>query len=493
MRRPCRDFGRPGGVFLGQPQARFVRPLLLAATLCLAPEPGLGQTLPDAAACSLFTSVDVLTMEEDRLLTDHDVLVCGTRIRGLGPRGSLESPEGARRIEGEGRVLMPGLTDGHVHLFAPNDLQLHLVWGSTTVRNLFGNRLSVTLRDRIEGGVQWGPRMITAGPIVDGDPPVWDRSAVVGTTDAARETVATQIEAGYDFIKVYSRLEPEPFFATIQAAKAAGVRVGGHVPRSVSLYEAVSGGMEFIEHLTGFIPALQGEDSEWLRLSSAERVALDHAEVIRLQVEGFDPARLEVVAGWMQEHGVWNIPTFVVIERLAASAEHKEGWLAHHSQMRWVPQRTRDSWDPSNDFRLQNLTPEQLAIRRRSAALHKPIVKALHDAGCELMLGTDTPNPFVFRGYSVHEELQRFVSAGLTPFEALRTATVNAARFLDLESSIGRIAPDLEADLLLLEASPLESIENTQRIVGVMTRGRWLDREELDRLLEELAKTYGNE
>ncbi len=456
------------------------------------PSPSSAQQLPADDACSVIASVAVLTMEQEELLADSDVLICGTRIRALGPSGSLVLPPGTRRIEGRGQVLMPGLTDGHIHLFAVSDLEVDLGWGVTTVRNMFGSPLSLNLRDRIHDGALWGPRMITAGPIIDGDPAVWPGSVAVSTAEAARKVVAEQVAAGYDFIKVYSRLEPEPFFAAIAAAKQAGVRVGGHVPESVPLVYAVVGGIEFIEHLTGYLKALQGPQSPWSRLSPAERAGLDGYESTRLLVEGFDPPRLLVVAGWMKERGVWNIPTFVVIERITASAEQKEKWTQEHPAMKWVSPMARAMWNPKNDFRLRDATPEQLAARHRSAELHAPIVKALFDAGCELMLGTDTPNPFVFPGYSVHEELERFVAAGLTPYQALATATVNAARFLGLETTIGRIAPGLDADLVLLEASPLEVIANTKRIAGVMTRGRWLDRTELDRRLAAVAKASGN-
>jgi imidazolonepropionase-like amidohydrolase len=193
----------------------------------------------------------------------------------------------------------------------------------------------------------------------------------------------------------------------------------------------------------------------------------------------------------MKQNGVWNIPTFVVVERIAASSEQKKEWTTTHPQMRTVSQATLSFWTPENDFRLQGLTDQQLAARRRSVDLHAPIVKALHDAGAELMLGTDTPNPFVFPGFSVHEELQRFVEAGLTPWQTLRLATVQPARFLDQVDTFGRIEVGLEADLLLLDADPLADISNTQKIFGVMTRGRWLDRSALDGKLNAVAKAYG--
>lgn len=455
----------------------------------------IAQGLPSDDECRLFTGASLLSMtgEQAAPTPNQDVLVCGIRIRAVGATGTLNVPEGTERVDVGGKVIMPGLVDGHVHLFAPLDLQLNLVWGVTTVRNLFGNPLTLNLREQTAAGRMWGPRVVTAGPIVDGDPAVWPGSAAVSSADAARAAVKEQVEAGYDFIKVYSLLDPAPFYAAIEAADAAGVPVGGHVPSSVSLRDAAAAGMDFIEHLTGFLPALQADDSTWSRMSEEERAKLGRYRAIALQVDGFDPSKLPEVAEWMIENDVWNIPTFVVIERITAPLERKQEWLASHPQMPTVSGGTRSFWDPSTDFRLQDVPAEDLAARHRSAELHLPIVKALHEAGAELMLGTDTPNPFVFPGYSVHEELQRFVDAGLTPWQALRTATVQPARFFGEEESSGRVMPGFVADLLLLDANPLDDIANTRKVAGVVTRGRWLDAAALRAMEDRVISAYGNE
>ena len=469
----------------------------LAAVACVAVVAALeAQEFPSDESCRVFVNADLLTMAGDEVeapTPGQDVLVCGTRIRAVGATGSLTIPEGAAEVDAAGKVMMPGLVDGHVHLFAPLDLQLNLVWGVTTVRNLFGNPMSLGLRESTAAGRLWGPRIVTAGPIVDGDPAVWPGSAAVATAEAARASVEQQVEAGYDFIKVYSLLDPEPFRAAIDAAKEAGLPVGGHVPSSVPLRDAVAAGMDFIEHLTGFLPALQREDSAWARMTVEERRAENRYRAIALQVDGFDSGKLSEVAGWMVEHDVWNIPTFIVIERITASLEQKQEWLASHPQMSTVSGAIRNFWNPSSDFRLQDVSAEDLAARNRSAALHLPIVKALHDAGAELMLGTDTPNPFVFPGYSVHEELQRFVDAGLSPWQALRTATVQPARFFGEEDSSGRIAAGFTADLLLLDANPLEDIANSKKVAGVVSRGRWLDAEALRAMEDRVIAASGNE
>ncbi len=469
---------------------------LLLTSVVVSPQLSLAQEFPATDDCLLIAGASILTMEGAEVeapTTAQDVLICGQQIRAIGDVGSLEVPPETTRIDGAGKVLMPGLTDGHVHLNAPLDLELNLAWGVTSVRNLFGNPLSLNLRERVRTGELWGPRMWTAGPIIDGDPALWPGSAAVATADAARSAVKDQAEAGYDFIKVYSLLRPEPFFAALEAAQEAGLKVGGHVPLSVPLADAVEAGMDFIEHLQEFLPAMQAADSELQTMSKADRRKLGFSDRARLSAEGFDPKRLPEVAQLMVKHKVWNIPTFLVLERISASAQQKSEWFETHPQMRTQGQMTENFWNPANDFRLQNVTEEQLLARQRSARLHMPIVKALHDAGAELMLGTDTPNPFVFPGYSVHEELRRFVEAGLSPWQALRTATVQPARFLGQEAVFGQVKAGLEADLLLLDADPLQDIANTERIFGVITRGRWLDRATLTAKVNAVAKAYGKE
>lgn len=495
---PAEESVAEGAGSLPAPLARTViRGLMIVGVIAMAAvAPGRAQELPADNQCRLFHGAAVLTMVGDEVeapTPGRDVLVCGTRIRAVGAAGTLEVPQGTESIDVTGKVMLPGLVDGHVHLFAPLDLQLNLVWGVTTVRNLFGNPVALHLREQTAKGRMWGPRIVTAGPIVDGNPPVWPGSSAVETEEQARAAVQDQVAAGYDFIKVYSLLEPEPFRAAIQAADEAGVPVGGHVPSSVPLRDAVAAGMDFIEHLTGFLPAVQNDDSAWAQMSADEQQALNRYHAIALQVDGFDPEKLPQVAGWMIEHGVWNIPTFVVIERVTAPLEQKNEWFASHPQMPTVSGATRSFWDPSTDFRLRDVPPEDLAARHRSSALHLPIVKALHDAGAELMLGTDTPNPFVFPGYSVHEELQRFVDAGLTPWQALRTATVQPARFFGEEDSMGRIAPGYVADLLVLDANPLDDIANSKSVAGVATRGRWLDAEALRAMEDRVIAASGNQ
>ena len=440
-----------------------------------------------AGGVTAVVDVTVLPMDAERSLTGQTVLIEGDRILAIGP--GLAVPEDARVIEGSGKFLMPGLADMHVHLWNTHQHALYLANGVTTVRNMWGAPVHRRWQARAEAGELDGPNVLSTGPLVDGSPPIWMGSIALSEPESAAGTIASQAEAGFTEVKVYSKLTPEVFRAIAVAADEHGMRVVGHVPALVSLEEAFEAGQRGIEHLTGYRLALQKTDSPLRAMSPDERAALSFVETARIAALHADEARIPEVARKTRAWGVWNTPTLLVTERLMADADAKAK-LAERDEMRFIAPSVKSFWNPANDFRLQDLSEEDRKLFDQGAGFYSRLVGALHEAGCDLLLGTDAPNPFVFPGFSIHEELERLVGAGLTPFEALRTGTANAARFMGQEAEWGRVAPGLRADLLLLEADPFAQIANTRRIAGVMLRGRWLPRAELERKLESEAAFY---
>lgn len=441
----------------------------------------------------LFEDVAVVDVVAGATREHRAVLTAGGEIVDVRAAGDSwadqEIAARAARIDGSGLFLIPGLADMHVHNWQPTEHEVYLAFGVTRVRNLFGVPLHLRFREQSAAGERPMPRYTTAGPIVDGDPPIWPNSRKVTDAATGRAAVAEQKEAGYDFVKIYNRVPREAFFALAEEARERGVPFGGHVPDAVTLEEALTSGMRFIEHLTGTIAAAQGADAEWSKLSEEERQALDRYQRTALLAGGVTEEGIARVVEASCAAGVWHVPTLLVQERIRGSAADKARW-SELDAMRWVDPMSRRMWNPSNDFRLQDVSEEQLAAARSALPVYRRIVKALHDAGCELMLGTDTPNPFVFPGFSVHEELQRFVDAGLEPAAALRLATWAPARFLGVEDREGRVAPGYVADLVLLGSDPTVDIAASRDLRGVMIRGTWLDRGALDRMLESAAERY---
>jgi hypothetical protein len=441
----------------------------LAAGGCR-PRPPDGPPAPPTVA---FVDVNVLTMRDERILPRQTVLVRGGRIIALGPVARLPVPAGARVIEGRGGTLMPGLADMHVHLASEDELPLFVAHGVTTVRNMWGTPRVLRWREAIARGELLGPRVITGGPPVDGDPPAWPGSAIARDPAGAEQIVAQQRHAGYDFIKVYSRLTPLAYAAIAAAARRHGLRFAGHVPRALGIGGVLDAGQASIEHLEGYAEGLRRDDAQGP--PPAHRfLEVDEAKVARL-------------AQRTRRAGVWNCPTLVVTSKIVPPDEERR--LAARPEARYVSRLLRAGWSLSQDRRWRGMKAADFAAHRRGEQAKGRFVRALRDAGARLLLGTDTTNPYVIPGVSALEELQLLVAAGLTPYEAIRAGTRDAAEFLG-RTDLGTIAVGAQADLLLVEGDPLADVRAMTRRAGVMVRGRWLAEPELRAALARIAARH---
>jgi imidazolonepropionase-like amidohydrolase len=400
-----------------------------------------------AADVTVFVDVNVVPMDRERVLEHRTVLVRDGRIAAVTRAGQeVALPAGARRIDGRGRYLLPGLADMHAHNWYEAEHLLFLANGVTTIRNMWGTPKQLGWRREIEAGERLGPTLHTTGPILDGRPPVWPESTVVTTVEAARAAVRRCRAEGYPSLKVYGGLRREVYGALVGEARALGLRVVGHVPRAVGLEGALEARQDSIEHLEGYLdlaPDRQGE--------LAERTAA---------------------------RGVWNCVTLVVYWSHLRWEE-----LARRPEMRYVPPELRETWTSMTRRRPDEKHRERLLrLRERSRAM----TQALHAAGARLLLGTDCATPYIVAGWSVHRELQLLVEAGLTPYEALCAGTRDAARFLG--DDFGTVEVGRRADLVLLAANPLADVANATRRVGVMVRGRWLSTAELQERLDAAVR-----
>jgi imidazolonepropionase-like amidohydrolase len=414
-----------------------------------------------------FVGANVVPLDTERVLASQTVLVRGGLIVKVGPSSEVAVPVRARVVDARGKYLLPGLADMHAHLVREEDLLLYAARGVTTVRNMWGAPVHLAWRERVARGTLVGPTIITAGPIVDGENPSHDGSLVVRDAAEAKAAIALHQAAGYDFVKVYSGLSLPAFEALMLAAKSAGLPVAGHVPRAVGLPRAVDDGQRTIEHLTAFSEALQTDDSP---------VAgkFDRASRAR-KLDFVDEAKLAPLVERIRQSGAWVCPTRVVMSD-DESPDALRQRLAR-PETKYVGAFDRAIWETELER-----SPEQIAQGARSIALGERVIKALHEGHAKLLVGTDPANPFVIPGYSVHEELAQLVRAGMSPYEALRAATAGAAELLG-DASAGTIAAGKRADLLLVEENPLADIHATERIAGVMVRGRYFGPSELASLL----------
>jgi imidazolonepropionase-like amidohydrolase len=386
-----------------------------------------------------FVGATVVPMDREGELTDQTVVVRGDRIVLVAPAKSIDT-KGATVIDVKGKWLTPGLADMHVHTWSDRDFAMYLLNGVTTVRDMFGSPQHLQWRSAIESGKLEGPTLFTAGPIVDGAPPTWPGSTVVTTPDAAREAVRAQKTAGYDFIKIYNGLSAEAYDAIAAEAKAQGIPFAGHVPNAVGIEKAITSGQRSIEHLDGYIPMRS------------------------------EPHTDAAIVAATAKSGVWNCPTLVVMDRIGridniAGLEKTPG-------LDYVSAAVREQWNPKNDFRFQTWTPEMFTALRAKNELGKKLVADLSKAGAHLVLGTDTGNPYVVPGFAVHDELALLVEAGLTPWQAMRMATVAPADLVDQAGKFGVIAPGSRADLIVVDRDPTKDIGALAKPSLVVVRGK---------------------
>lgn len=403
-----------------------------------------------------ITNVTVVPMDREALLAGRTVVVEDGLITQLGDAATTAVPPDAVVLDGTGRYLMPGLTDMHVHLVTgpggEHDLALELAAGVTTIRIMWGTTTHLAWRADIANGALVGPSLFVASPGFDGNPAHWPGSIVVESAEAARAAVRDAHDAGYDFIKVYNQLQMEPYLAILDEAGRLGMRVVGHVPRALTADFAISSGQHTIEHFTQFAPEVT-TTGDWSGPIDGSRLA---ALIERLRLEG-----------------TWNCPTLTVqVRRQSQIAGIKANPL-----YRLMSAPMREWLDDS-------LTQPAASDRSAEDGRRKQVLKALADAGLGVLVGTDTGVMYMIPGFSLHEELRNFVAAGLTPYQTLRAATLDAARALDVADR-GTVEVGRRADLLLLDADPLARIDNVNRRVGVMTAGRWYSE---SRLMEMAAE-----
>lgn len=425
-----------------------------------------------------FMHVNVVPMDKDTVLRDHSVIVRNGRIVEVGPNDRVSVPSDAQIIEGAGHYLMPGLADMHTHTEDSDEFIVLIYNGITTIRNMFGDSLHLSWKKQIENTELPAPTIYTAGPIIDGASPIHPGSDIVESPEQADFVVSRQKEAGYDFLKIYWGLTPEAFDAIMSAAKAYDMTVVGHVPWEVGLEQVLESNLKSIEHLTGYEyfladTTISGEDiSIWAKL---------------------DTSRFHRIAARTAEAEIWNCPTLILYQkRFAVGEDSLISEELARPEMKYISPDVKESFLPANNY-LSMFNPKKIAGTRASDPVRKQLVKSLHDAGAGLLLGTDYPNPFVVPGFSLMDELANFVDAGLSPFEAIRAGTSDAARFLDKSGEFGTVTAGCRADLILVEDNPLDDVSNIRRKLGVMLRGRWLDASELDAMLEDLASRFADQ
>ncbi len=446
----------------GGPDLNYRLAAVVAAVLTTS---GANVTLADSRTTTVFQNVHVLTMTDAGAIANATVTVEKDRIVSV-VEGVGDVPDGARVIDGTGKTLMPGLADMHVHYWSEREGVLYLANSVTTLRNLWGSATTLALDAGAKRGSFVGPHVYTSGPLMDGPEPIWGEGSVKLTTpEQAIGAVESQRSTGYRAVKLYEGLTPEIYEAAVKAAKDRDMQVWTHVPEGMSVEQVIDIGVDSIEHFEGVGSSANAgpEDAGYMtRWANADR------------------GRLLKIAETSAEAGVWHSPTFSVIAVRYRYAADSEAFF-ERPESAFIGSGLADWWR-SSVTRMGDFDDE----KRAATANQRLFLKMLHEAGAPLLIGTDTPNPFVLPGFAIHDELAAFVEAGIPVDDVLRIATVEAARFLREEGEWGIVAPDSRADLVLLDGDPREDLTILRRPAAVMVNGHWYDANTLSDTLDDL-------
>lgn len=447
---------------------------LLLAALTVAP----AGVVTAQESVTAITNVTVLPMDRDRVLRDQTVLVRGQRIVAVGPAAQVAVPAGATRIDGRNRYLMPGLAEMHAHIppqaQAPDaEIEKVLAYfalnGVTFVRGMLGAPRHLPFRERANRGAILSPTIMTTGPSLNG-------TSLPDVATAIR-TVVEQKNAGYDLLKIHPGIGRVVYDSMAATARRLNIRFAGHIPLDVGMIPALGAGQWTIDHVDGYLEAMVKDGSP---------VAGTQSRFFAFNlVDYLDESKLPALVAATRAAGAAIVPTQSLFESVAGplSTEVLMAW----PEMRYWPAATVAQWKQATDNNRRDLgltaesSARYLAVRRR-------VMQALYRAGVPFLLGSDAPQWWNVPGFSIQRELNAMVAAGFTPFQSLEMGSRNVAEYLGQLEEFGTVAVGRRADLVLLEANPLDDIGNWSRRAGVMVRGRWYDKAEIARRLDDLRR-----
>ena len=407
----------------------------------------------------VFRNVNVISMTSPKVAEKQTVVVRDGRIESVGKKGKV--PKDAKVIDGTAKFLIPGLAEMHGHvppMNAPGGmvedvLLLYVANGITTVRGMLGHPGQLELREKTAKGEILGPTLYLAGPSFNGQS--------INSVDEAITKAKAQKAEGWDLLKVHPGLTRAEYDAMAKTANEVGIRFAGHVPEEVGLLHALEMGHETFDHIDGYVEYLGGDKGP------------------------MDPKKLAEVVEKTKAAGAWIVPTSALWEVLYSAIPLET--LRAYPELKYVPAGPVENWSKAYEDRLKQIPRETAA---NVLAARRTILRALHEGGVKILMGTDAPQQFSVPGFSLHRELLRMRDAGMTPWDILVSGTVNVGEYFKKKDAFGTIEPGKRADLVLLEANPLDDIANVDKIDGVMVRGRWLSREDLDTQLAKIAAKY---
>ena len=433
----------------------------------------------DDGPTTAFIDVTVVPMDSERIIPGQTVLVRGNRIVEMGSLLEIDVAADATLVDGRGKFLMPGVAEMHGHYPNPEQAEfteavlfLYVANGVTLVRGMQGGLSHLPLRDAIEAGEILGPRLFVCAPSMTGN-------SVQSVEDAER-LVREAAAAGFDHLKVHEGLTPDVYATIAAMGREVGITWSGHVSNLVGLYSALDQGQTTIDHLDNFIEAM---------IDDRDAVASAGLFDLPQMVAQIDDSKIDEVIAAAVESGAGVVPTEVLWETFLNGRGGTE-MIAARPELRYWIQEGRpgvgqgvSQWAAQADQRLAALPAPDAG--EPVVALRRRLIKELYDAGVPVLLGTDSPQVFSVPGFSIHHEMRVMIDSGLTPFQVLHSGTQAVADFYG-SVDYGTVAEGQRADLVLLNANPLDDVGNFADSAGVMVNGRWIRRAQIDARLAEI-------
>ncbi len=421
-------------------------------------------------------NVTLVPMDSERIITSQDLVIRAGKILHYALTGVLKPGKNVLIIDGTGKYLMPGLGEMHAHVPPVEDLEpmkevltLFALNGITTIRGMLGHPQHIVLRNKIQSGEIIGPRFITSGPSFSGNS--------VKSPAEGEAMVEAQKKAGYDFLKLHPGLTPATFGAISKKANELNIPFSGHVSYTVGVWRAIDAGYATIDHMDGFIESM---------VPGIENITESDAGSFGMFI-GYqaDMNKAPALLKALKEKNIWVVPTQCLAEKWF-SPEAPE-ILAQAPELKYINPETRAKWIQSKKNIQQNPRYNAAEIMK-FIEVRRKLILACQQSGVKILLGSDAPQVFDVPGFSTHDELAYYVVAGLTPYEALRTGTVNVGEFLKIKD-LGTIKDGAPADLILISSNPLKSINATRNIEGVIMNGKWIEHKTITEALKKLEKT----
>jgi hypothetical protein len=453
----------------------------------------------------LIENINIVDVENNRLIPQQDVLIRDKRISEIFSHATKKLTATVV-VNGKDKYLLPGLWDMHVHTLMEDwytwQFPLFVANGIIGFRDMWGNtKLADSVRAEMQKGSLPFLHFTLSGHILDGKKPFWPRSLSAGDTITALRIVDSLIDAKVDFIKVYSFLESDVFEAIAKRCRERNFLFAGHVPHRVWLTKASDAGIASMEHLYGFhIEACAFPDSAMqLKVRDAEnfeagiepkqRQALVRASE-KFVLENFSEERMRSIAKTLRKNDTYVVPTMVT---LRGNYFRNDPVFTNDERLKYMSKGTRDFWRQQQENDFKRFTEEDWQNKRTRYAIEKKMIKILWQEKVPILAGTDSDNPFAFPAFSLHDEMALFVEFGMTPVEALRTATINPIKYLKMTDSLGSITTGKRADIVLLNGNPLTDISQTKNIHAVILNGKLYKSDDLDKLKDQVIEMNSKE